>query len=170
MAKYSKKILDIMDIVINYYKKNDDFKILQNFIYFMIDSIHLVDEEYFVLSKGRIEYYLGEAKKVWGKNGSPKKLKKLFDEYEKELTRIKSKNEIRSNYHSAWCLIMTVLHNFRKEPFKYHILTAVPKDIETEISSACRTISMFIETLPRINIEDEKIIPLLEKYFIEILK
>ena len=169
MARFSKDLIDTIDIVLNYYKDKDEFKILQKIIYFMIDSIDLVKDDYLILPRDKIRQYLHKAKKIWGKDGSPKELKKVFDEYEKELTKIKDKNEIKFNYHTAWCLIMTVLHNFRDEPFEYHIHTNRPNYVDTAITSACRTISIFIETLPRMDIEDEKIIFLIKKYFNEIV-
>ena len=135
----------------------------------MIDSIKLIDDKYFLLSKSKINQYLDKAKIIWGKNASINELKKLNDEYEKELTEIKCMNDIRFNEHTAWTCMYTVLHNFREEPFEYKIITTNPDFFITDLYSASLTVGFFIESLPRMEIDCENIINILDKYFKNII-
>ena len=165
MPVKSNKLLMEIGKVISQYKMNDDQKFLKKLIFFMIDSINLIDNKYFILSKDCIQKYLKKAKEIWNNGGSPKELEKVFLEYEIELTKIKSKNDIRFKEHSAWCCMMTVLHNFRENPFKYYISYIGKKPDDSAIMSACRTFCMFMDTLPTLDLNEKDIMKLLRIHF-----
>jgi len=174
MVIYSDELFENINKCINYYKENDNIMILQNFIYIMIDLIKLINKSYFILSEELINYYLSEAKSIWEKGGSVEELNKLYNEYEKKLTEIKSIDEIKSinmdeikfKEYRVWGFMTTVLTNFRNVQLFY--ITTVDRT-NISLKSACATIGAFFYDLQGLDINEEEIIILLKKYFNEIL-
>jgi hypothetical protein len=156
MAKYSKKLSKEIDRIIEYYEEHDNFNFLQKIVKFMAEGIEYIDEKYFIISKEQIKYFVTEAMKIWEKDGSPEKLKRINVEYTNKLSEIKPFREILENKEekSAMNCVLCILENGHDDPTNQFVYDFI---------------ELQIFDLEKLNIEEKIIKELMEKYFGEII-
>jgi hypothetical protein len=156
MMGYSDELNRIVEKICEYYEENDNLQFLRKIIYFEIEAIEYVDENYFIVSKDIVNKYINGAKIIWDLDGDAKKLRSLYLLYEKELGGIKDFGKILENNEecAAMYCVLHILSNDHDDPtnqFVYEFL------------------ELFVGRLKTLNVEENKIRILLEKYFKEII-
>ena len=150
MIKYSTGLSKIVERIGDYYEKKDYFDSLKKLVYFTMETIEYISDDYFVVPKDVINKYLVKAKFIWDTDGDAEKLKALEVLYTKELTEIKPLIEILNNEteKAAMNCVMRVLEK-RYDPrdivqYIYFSLVCHIKDFET-LNIAENTIKVLLE-------------------------
>jgi hypothetical protein len=154
LVKYSKKLYKKIEIIQEYYKKNNDSWIFQKIIKIFIDTIDLIDEKYIVLPKVYLTNYLIDVNDIWDKDGNSNKLDEVKISFLEDFNKIKERKKISENdkIDIALNCFLRLLHNWYKNKKNiYDIL------------------KLHIEDLALLDVDEKHINYLLGKYFMGIL-
>ena len=144
----------VAEKISEYYEEHDNFQFLQTIINFMIETIEYIDDKYFILPKEKINHYIYQAKKIWENDGNAEKLNQLNKLFTKDLTANKPFKEILNNKEerSAMNCVLGILSNGHDDPTNQFVYDFI---------------ELHIADLEILNIEENIINNLLEKYFSE---
>ena len=143
----------------NYYLELDDIqskffrKIMKFFAKGIMDHI---DEKHLILSKSEIQYFLESAIRIWKKGGSRKKRKALRSKYLQRLKEASPYKDITETKEEGFAMHCVLL-----------VLDDKPDSAKDRVDYAF--VEDYIYHLKQLNVGEDKIQALLEKYFGEVL-
>jgi hypothetical protein len=157
MKEYSMELKNNVEKISKYYEENDTFEVLNKIIKFIEDILNYhIPEKYFVIGKKHIKSYMNEAMKIWEKDGNEKELEKIRKLYLKILNEEKPFEKIMKNKkeNAAMNCMISILYNGHNDP---------------QNQFAYDFIELFIKELEVLEIDENIINSLLEKYFNKIV-